>query len=187
MLESEYEVLKQQEQIRRRNKRCYAILIGIGVVLGCYIFALMMTDSCSAEMNKAVMKELDAEKYAGVWYELMEKSVTKPQQCVTATYTVKDANTIKVVNSALNGKKGDMTGSGITGEATRKDNSGNLYVKLGGWFLRMVASGPYKVIDTDYDNYAFVYGCSYAFLGVGRVELVYILGRAPLVSSSGAF
>jgi lipocalin len=47
----------------------------------------------------------------------------------------------------------------------------------------MLAKGDYRVVKTDYTNYALVYSCS-DIGGVAKEEAVWLLARTPTISDS---
>ncbi|CAK1601707.1 unnamed protein product [Parnassius mnemosyne] len=104
------------------------------------------------------MSNFDAKRYLGRWYEA-EKYFAFFElggRCITADYGEKNG-VITVSNKQINNITGKRTG--IEGYATLDSNTGE--AKLLVTFPKMPVSipAPYWVIDTDYDNYAVVWGC----------------------------
>ncbi|KAI8438143.1 hypothetical protein MSG28_010769 [Choristoneura fumiferana] len=95
-------------------------------------------------------------------------------KCVTADYSEKDNGVIGVVNKQLSSLTGIM--SEIQGEAHQvsRSDEGKLAVQFPS--LPFHFSAPYWVIDTDYDNYAVVWGCN--DFGVFHTRNAWILTRA---------
>ena len=80
----------------------------------------------------------------------------------------------------MNNEYDDKTDTWISAEGTAKayDNNGHLGVR----FSIFAPYGDYEVVETDYETYSLVYGCTKFF---GRSdELIWVLTRAPTVDDS---
>ncbi|KAJ2940629.1 hypothetical protein O0L34_g14734 [Tuta absoluta] len=108
----------------------------------------------------AAMTDFNPSRYLGKWYEA-EKYFAIFQlggKCVTADYSEKDNGVINVLNKQLSTFTGIQ--SVIQGEATQvsRSDEGKLSVRFPSMPINFPA--PYWVVDTDYDNYAVVWGCN---------------------------
>lgn len=118
--------------------------------------------------------------YLGTWYEIVRDKDTSYEHgiCNTANYQLKDDGTIRVLNNewlADDQKWGGGLGYAFVVDPSKDE--GYLKVK----FVEYIPAGDYKVIATDYDNYAVIYSC----IGLGPFlskEYVWVLARAPEVS-----
>ena len=84
-VDQEYESLKREEE--RKSKRIKLCVAFVVVIIAIWLIALIASPSCSKEMDMQTMgDEFDAAKFIGegVWYEMLEKSVSKPLKCVRA-------------------------------------------------------------------------------------------------------
>merc|ERR1712004_682079 len=113
---------------------------------------------CSKKVT--VKENFDIVKYMGTWYEYgsIPNTFQSGLKCVSATYTLKDK---------------DASVEDITGEAKIV---GPEPAKLGVRFFSLQPFGPYWVVDTDYDDYTFIWSCS--SVGVAHAEFAWILTRA---------
>ena len=110
----------------------------------------------------------DISQYTGAWYEQRRDAAIPFEygDCCKLTYTAQGDGSIKVDNQLLNpftGSVDHVVGSAINYGA-------QLYV---GFFI--FRNGDYRVISTDYTNYAVVYSCS-SFLFF-RSEVVWVMTR----------
>jgi lipocalin len=124
---------------------------------------------------KYELKSFNGTAYMGKWYEVVrEKSMPFERgTCQEATYTLNDDGTIKVYNTEI---EGDQLQS-VTGKAIPTDNKFQFKVSFStGWFSKF-SQGDYRVINTDYTNFAIVYSCTDLY--VAKFEYFWILSREP--------
>ena len=117
----------------------------------------------------------DLNQYLGVWHEQVRDKLILYEygECVQAGYSRRDDGLITVFNSQLNGFSNTIDSVKGTAEC---DGS---KCKVGFFLFR---DGDYQIIDTDYTNFAVVYGCkSYLFF---RFENTWALTRAATPSGS---
>ena len=125
--------------------------------------------------NPTVQQNFDLDAYLGLWYEARRDKECKYESgiCNTADYQLRDDGDIRVRNNELDDKTAAWGGG--TGKAFVVDPSkdeGYLKVK----FVPFVPAGDYKVLETDYDNYAVLYTCM-GLPGLFNIEYVWILTR----------
>jgi len=116
---------------------------------------------------------LDLTRYQGVWYELarLPNRFERGLDHVTATYTINDNGTVKVVNA---GRKADGTASSVTGKAWRPDadKPAQLRVRFFWPFY-----GAYWVIGLD-PQYRW------AVVGHPSRDYLWFLSRTPTVDAA---
>lgn len=122
-----------------------------------------------------VQQEFDLNSYLGLWYEARRDKdcIYESGICNTASYSLNDDGSIRVLNNEWD--EADSKWGGGIGKATVVDPSkddGYLKVKFG----RFIPAGDYKVIETDYDNYAVIYTCA-GLPGIFNIEYAWILTR----------
>ncbi|KAK3724619.1 hypothetical protein RRG08_041103 [Elysia crispata] len=136
----------------------------------------------------AVQQNFDITRYIGRWfeYEKFPNYFEMGARCVIANYTLFPDNTVKVVNVAI---QEVSYGLGIcpwyrstvaVGNATVVDESEP--AKLGVRFSEYAPRGNYWVLETDYDTYSIVYGCSKMPAVPVYVETAWVLTRERLVA-----
>lgn len=131
------------------------------------IFSLF--GSCKTTTELSTVKELDIEKYMGIWYEIarLPNSFEENMKCVTAIYSIKDNGKIEVLNKGYNTeKKSFNTAKGI---AKMPDSNlpGQLKVSFFWPFF-----GDYYIISLDKDY-------KYALVGDPSRKYLWILAREP--------
>jgi len=112
----------------------------------------------------------------GTWFEQFRDSATwfEYGECTTADYKLNDDGSIKIKNAEFNPKTGvsrSIVGRGQFVDAELGD--GDLEVK----FTKYMPAGSYKVVDTDYTNFAVVYSCASIPFDLLSLEFVWILTR----------
>jgi len=113
--------------------------------------------------------------YLGKWYEIARHKTTPFQKgdCTTAEYSLNQAGNINVFNKE---KVGDKYNS-INGETSKTDDPFRFKIAFGNFVFSKLFKGDYRVIDTDYNNYALVYSCSDFY--IAKQYTAYILSRTP--------
>lgn len=139
-----------------------------------FIGLLMLLSACGSsyrdrDVAMTSMAIFDAEKYAGLWYEIARFPVSFQEGCsnTQADYMPLSADVLKVTNSCFR----DGSLSVIEGKATVA-GPGRLKVRLG----RMPFAADYWVlwVDADYQT---------AVVGVPSGRAGWILNRTPQISA----
>ncbi|GFS22780.1 apolipoprotein D [Elysia marginata] len=114
----------------------------------------------------AVQDNFDITRYVGRWfeYEKFPNVFESGSRCVIANYTLLPDNSVRVVNVAI---QEVSYGLGIcpwyrprTAVGTARPFDPAEPAKLGVSFRENSPPGNYWVLETDYDTYSIVYGCS---------------------------
>lgn len=120
--------------------------------------------------NKTVVKNLDIQRYLGTWYEIAryDHRFERGLVGVTATYTMKDDGSLKVVNRGyknnLNGKASEVIGKA---KIPNPQEPAKLKVSFF-WFFY----GDYYVLELDNDY-------QWAVVGSKSDKYLWILSRSP--------
>lgn len=135
-----------------------------------------MGSKSDAEAGKKVfaVHKFNVEKYLGKWYEIarLNHSFEEGLSKVSATYTLNDDGTIKVLNRGYNKEKGtwkDAEGKAKFKFKDRKD--------LG--YLRVSFFGPFY---SDYKVIKLALDYSYAVVAGGDFDYFWILSRTQTIS-----
>lgn len=116
-----------------------------------------------------LQQNFDAVKYMGLWYE-QARDKTMPWEsndCQQARYTLNKDGTVGVFNTQYNPATDKVEGA----NATATFNGAQGSVK----FFWYAPAGDYRVLATDYENYAIVYSCTDLLLA--KSEYIWILTR----------
>lgn len=124
-----------------------------------------------------VVPALDLTRYAGTWYEIARFPNRFQRQCagsVTATYTLLDDGTVRVVNRCRTAEGEWIEAEGEARRATAEGSTAILKVRFAPAFLSFLPFvwGDYWVIDLGEDY-------SYAVVGEPAREYLWILSRTP--------
>jgi len=136
--------------------------------------ALALTGCASKKIAPGVtpVTNFDSDRYLGQWYEIarMDEFFERGLYNVTATYSLNDNGSIKVVNRGY--KLADEEWKSVTGKArfVGDDTTGHIQVSFFGPFY-----ASYVVFDLD-DEY------QYAFVTGANKEILWLLAREPEVS-----
>lgn len=101
-----------------------------------------------------VQADFNITRYLGTWYELVRNEDMRYEkgECDRANYSLNSDGTIKVVNSEF--RDGEWTS--VEGYAyCHSWNPAKCHVS----FSMFAPDGDYKIISTDYENYALVFSC----------------------------
>jgi len=108
------------------------------------------------------MQNFNPASYMGVWWVALNQKDApfKSSECGRAEYILNQDGTFKIINSGTR----DSKWSSVFGEAYC-DKSGDAvtgacHVTVPEFSFK----GPYTVLDTDYNNYSVVYGCTNYYL-----------------------
>lgn len=148
------------------------------IFLSVYVGLALLLTHCgkpaSPAAEKAVIRQMDAARYMGRWYEIarLENRFEKGLEQVTATYTLQGDGSVKVVNRGFNPESGhwrEAIGKAKFEEAANVDGSrtGKLKVSFFGPFY-----SDYHILALDQRNY------QYALVSSG-MDYLWLLSRTP--------
>ncbi|CAN5124073.1 lipocalin family protein [soil metagenome] len=159
------------------------------IVLAAVLPTLLLFSTFSiAQQNQAVtvtevktVPQVDLKRYSGKWFEIARYPNKFQKKCVgntTATYTIKDEDTIEVLNQCVE-KNGTTDEAKGKAEVVDSATNAKLKVRFAPSFLSFLSSvrGDYWIIDLD-DNY------QYAAVGDPKREYFWILSRTPEMSDA---
>jgi apolipoprotein D and lipocalin family protein len=149
-------------------------------------FLVLMTVVSAAQEKSTqpleVVQSVDLKRYAGTWYEIARKPFKFQSQCVgdvTATYTLLDDGTIKVLNRCRkeNGEIDEAEGRAKLASDTGPNTK--LKVRFAPAFLSFLPFvwGNYWIIDLAPDY-------SYAVVGEPDRKYMWVLSRTPAVDET---
>ena len=119
--------------------------------------------------SPALKESFDATKYMGLWYEQARDSSMpwESNDCQQARYSLNADGTVAVHNTQYNPSSDKVEDA--TAVATFDGAQGQVK------FFWYAPAGDYRVIDTDYENFALVYSCSSYY--VAKSEYIWVLTR----------
>ncbi|XP_063628207.1 uncharacterized protein LOC134799701 [Cydia splendana] len=130
---------------------------------GCFYYPEHVVDQPvvfrgSCDMSIPAMANFDVQRYMGLWHDIESyPSVFQTGSCNNARYTLdEDLGIVDVFNTQVTGQALDTVRGNAT-IAADADGTGKLVVTF--QIDGTPFSTDYWVLDTDYDNYAFVYTC----------------------------
>jgi apolipoprotein D and lipocalin family protein len=151
-------------------------LIKMAILVSAFIIFLVILNGCATTAEREgismeVVKNVDVNKYAGVWYEIarLPNSFEKDLVGVTATYTLRDDGKIDVLNQ---GYVKTLDGRLKKTKAIAKIPDPGEPGKLKVYFFLFFGS-DYFIMELDQDNY------KYALVGSSSINFLWILSRTP--------
>ena len=142
------------------------------------LFAALMVKGARKEKEPLrVVPAVDLRRYAGLWYEVARLPNRFEEKCagdVSAEYTLRDADRLKVVNRCRR-SDGRMTEAvGAARLADRKGANSRLKVRFAPAFLSFLPAvwGDYQIIELAPDY-------TYAVVGAPDRKYLWILSRTP--------
>ncbi|KAH1023344.1 apolipoprotein D [Dendroctonus ponderosae] len=109
--------------------------------------------------NVTAMDNFEADKYMGKWYELERYFAVFEfgGECVTATYTLNENETITVMNTQTSAIT--RMQASINGEAKFDGPTNEAKLSVAFSLLPERFAAPYWVLGTDYEHYTVVWSC----------------------------
>ncbi len=154
----------------KKSTRSHRPFLAILLVLG-----LSACGSTGVPRGITPVSDFELDRYLGTWYEIarLDHKFERGLKAVTATYSLNDDGSVKVVNSGINietGKSETATGKAKFVGAT---NQGHLKVSFFGPFY-----GSYVIYDLDQDAY------QHALVAGPDRSYMWLLSRTPVISDS---
>lgn len=142
----------------------YMLLAAGALVALCY--------SCKGKniVDDSTVKDFSLQRYLGSWYELarFDHSFEKNMSNCTATYSLKDDGTIRIINRGFNDRKFEW-----------KDKEGKAKATKTPGLLRVSFFGPFY---SDYRVMMVTPDYSYALVGGDDSDYLWVLSRTPDIS-----
>ena len=137
----------------------------------CLFALLAVTAGCRSTSHLPVVRDFEAERYMGVWYEAVRypHRFEKGLSSVSAEYTLNSDGTIRVLNRGFDAQCGEW--KSIEGQAKSRGNPDEGWLKVT-FFKPIYASYRIVYLDEAYTR-AIVTGPTYGYL--------WILTRDPLL------
>lgn len=150
------------------SKNILSRSVGVFSALAVLLFA-----GCSSNASLATVGEVDINRYAGRWFEVVRlpQFFERDCACVTASYE-KAPDFIRVVNTCLDTVSNKQRTS--KGKAFVAEGSNNSRLKVQFFFP---FRGDYFIIDLD-SNY------QWAMVGAPSRESLWILSRSPILADT---
>ena len=145
-------------------------LMNVRMILAVLAAAMLAGCVSGPKVDNVPVAALDLNRYLGEWYEIarFDHSFERGVEQAKANYTLNEDGTIKVVNSGIkNGKPKTAIGKGKV-----TDTPALLRVSFFGPFY---ADYRVMMIDDDY---------TYALVGSGGADYLWILSRTPTISDA---
>jgi apolipoprotein D and lipocalin family protein len=154
-------------------------------VLLASVFVLFFSNSMAKDepvQTLTVVPTVDLTRYAGTWYEIARLPNWFQKQCtgdVTATYTILEDGTIKVVNSCRKVSGRIEKAEGLAKQADKTGPIAKLKVRFAPKILSFLPFvwGDYWIIDLA-DDYSF------AVVGDPDRKYLWVLSRTPVMDDS---
>ncbi len=140
-------------------------------VLGC---VLLLGGCLGTPPGLEPVANFDVQRYLGTWYEIarLDHVFERGLDGVTATYTLNDDGSVKVLNRGYRAKKSEWAQAEGVARFVDDDSVGHLKVSFFGPFY-----ASYVVFELDQEDY------EYAFVSGFRNSYLWLLARTPQVSA----
>jgi apolipoprotein D and lipocalin family protein len=150
------------------------------------VFSIVVVSAFAAAAQQTAAEvrpvaSVDLQKYSGQWYEIAKYPNKFQKQCVgntTATYTIKSAEKLEVLNRCLE-RDGTTSSAKGAGKVVDKQTNAKLKVRFAPGFLSFLPQvwGDYWIIDLDPEY-------RYSVVGEPKREYLWILSREPEMSDA---
>ena len=156
-----------------------SIIASVASLLASNVQASIKMGPCR---DPVVKQDFDVAAYMGFWYEQSRDKYTVFEtfgKCTNSHYTLNEDGTVRVRNNAHYRLVGWIGNTGVAIVADPEKDEGNLIVTFSKQIPQPDDHVNYQVVDTDYQNWAVVYGAGEIAGGLSCGEQVWILGRLP--------
>ena len=139
-----------------------------------FITTVFLLSACtSAPEGITPVKNFDLEKYQGKWYEIarLDHSFEQGMEQVTATYSINDDGTVKVLNKGFISEEQLWDQAEGIAKFVENTDTGHFKVSFFGPFY-----GAYIIFELDQPDY------QYAFITSYSKDYLWFLSRTPTVS-----
>lgn len=169
--------LFKMKMFRKKNyKKIFQISLMKFIIL-ITLTSLSMSESawgtCTVTYKEG--KKFQLNDYLGKWYEVARHNSIPFQkgECNTAQYSLNENKNISVFNKEKVGSNYNT----INAEGFATDDPFRFKIDFGQGFWNKYFKGDYRIVDTDYKNFAIVYSCTDYFFG--KFYYCWILSRTP--------
>lgn len=141
--------------------------------LSAILCTLLMGACTGMPAGVAPVQNFDADRYLGTWYEIarLDHRFETGLDHVTATYSMNEDGTIKVINKGRDISSGKTETAEGRAKFVQDETTGHLKVSFFGPFY-----GSYIIFELDQDDY------SYSFVSGPDTSYLWLLSRSPTVS-----
>ncbi|MFY8274890.1 lipocalin family protein [Pseudoalteromonas sp. SSDWG2] len=139
------------------------------------LLTLMLSACTSMPEQVAPVTPFDLQKYTGTWYEIarMPHSFEEGLSKVTATYSINEDGTVKVLNKGFDAQQGQWSSAEGKAKFVGSDNVGHLQVSFFGPFY-----SSYVIFKLDQQGYQYAYISGY------NTDYAWLLARTPEVEQA---
>lgn len=136
------------------------------------LVAVLLSACTSIPESVKPVSNFELERYMGKWYEIarLDHSFERGMEQVTATYSLNDDGTVRVVNKGFVTKKEKWKDAVGKAKFAGDSDIGHLKVSFFGPFY-----GSYVIFELDEENY------QYSFI-TGSENTLWLLSRTPTIN-----
>ncbi|WP_346795411.1 lipocalin family protein [Halomonas sp. Bachu 37] len=138
------------------------------------LFGSLLTGCAGIPDGARAVNDFELDRYLGQWYEIarLDHSFERDLDCVTASYSLRDDDVIRVINRGYNLEKQEWNEAEGKAYFIDSENEGRLKVSFFGPFY-----GGYNVLELD-DGY------QWALVSGPSRDYLWILSRTPRLDPS---